>query len=79
MKTLRQTTVNWHDCKTDPPDDETTVLVFLPLAEGDPVVLAYKDGDNWHPADALDICRGEPLDGEPTLWCHIPHPEYNER
>jgi len=64
MTVLDQETVKWYSADA-PPDDETTVLVYVPGAD-EPVWLAYYDDGTW-----LDV-SGFELVKQPTAWAPMP-------
>jgi hypothetical protein len=55
-------TITWHPV-SEPPDADTTVLVFIPAAN-DPVWLGLLDGDTWREVNSAPI--------SPTHWAEIP-------
>lgn len=67
--------INWIACSDRLPDDDTTVLVYLP-DEDDPVWLGFY-GENecccesvWHSVDGFSC--------EPTHWAELPAPPETE-
>jgi hypothetical protein len=58
------TSVRWRSCAVEPPDDDTTVLVYDPTAS-EPVWPGYKSGEDWRWAEGPRIHN-------PRFWCHIP-------
>ena len=58
-------TITWIDAATDIPDDDTTVLVYIPREDDEPVWLGYHEDDMWFAID------GAELHGV-THWAHVP-------
>lgn len=56
-------TIIWHDCLTDPPDDEITVLLNDPKAD-EPVWPGYKEAGEWFYLEGHNVT--------PILWAHLP-------
>lgn len=60
--------MKWRDCKTDPPDDDTMVLLYAPGLDEDMPWPGWKDGDKWVIAHIESHIL--PLECEPTHWAH---------
>lgn len=58
--------IHWRDAKTDPPDDETTVLIQMPGAS-EPVWMGYREDGRWYVIDGW-----EPSDYPVTRWAELP-------
>jgi hypothetical protein len=56
-------TITWKPV-AEPPDSDTTVLLFDPAAS-EPVWLGYLDGDVWHTAEGMPAV--------PTHWTDLPN------
>jgi hypothetical protein len=61
----------WHDCAKDPPDADTTVLIYHPDWD-DHVWLGYLDTEGWIYVD------GSPPEPQPLLWRQLPYPDDKE-
>ncbi len=60
--------VTWHPA-SDPPDDDTTVLLFDPN-HSEPVWPGHHSEGQWHYEIGNAVRRADP-----TLWAHFPHPQ----
>ncbi len=58
----------WHDCQTEPPDDETTVLLYC--GDEHDVWPAYKEANEWFWAGSGAVILWPAL-----RWRHMPHPD----
>lgn len=58
-------TLNWIDASKDVPDENQTVLMFMPGAD-EPVWLGYLDEGTWKLADGMDT------DTVVSHWCELP-------
>ncbi len=59
------TTITWHRCTEQLPDDECTVLI------------AFSDGEVWtgfHDADCWRYVSGNSVERDPMYWAHLPAP-----
>jgi hypothetical protein len=59
-------TIEWIDVKERLPELDTTVLVFVPTSESEPVWPGSHDGGEWLYAD------GSSVDGPVTHWAEMP-------
>lgn len=71
---MRSSELVWHDCATDHPDDEVTVMLYVEQ-EGDKdgegmIVEGFYLGGQWIMADAKATFADHP-----AKWMHIPYPD----
>jgi len=58
-------TITWHRCTEQLPDDESAVLI------------AFSDGEVWtgfHDADTWRYVSDDPVECDPMYWAHFPEP-----
>ena len=60
-------TADWKLPGREMPDCDTTVLVYCPTADSEPIWLGYYDGERW--LDINDIAT-PPV----AAWAHLPEP-----
>lgn len=58
-------TIIWRNAATDPPNDDTTVLVSI-AGGSEPVWLGYLDDGEWRQVDSASI------DGQVVSWADVP-------
>lgn len=63
--TMKPETIYWH-AALDPPDADTTVLVYMPTAD-DPVDFGFWDGERWQ---CESLATGD--QAEIMAWAHLP-------
>ena len=63
---LDEEAVQWRCAANDPPDSDTTVLVYMPNGE-EPVWLGFRDAEGWVSIDGVAF-----LEGAVTAWAPMP-------
>ena len=59
-------TIEWIACADDLPDDDETVLIYVPGDDAEPVMVGYLDGDEWRDGTAY------PVLSEVVAWARMP-------
>jgi hypothetical protein len=62
-------TITWVRCGDRLPDDETTVMLYMPGSESDPVWLGYHTSEGWLSVEGSML---NSIHDDPTHWAHLP-------